>query len=493
MAARRQAALRRGSLVAGAALAACAQAPREAARAGASALTAERVQRVSVSDSGAELSTCTSTRPSCKNASHPTISYDGLRIAFDCDAHEVVREAPNSDHLQLVYVRDLAAQRTWLASAGRDSDGALVLPDAPCGFGEITGDGRQVLFASGASNLTAQDDEGADVFAGLIEEQRVECVTAGLPGDWADPSPSFDGRCVALTSSGSSFARLRRAAVGPIDGRPSGAGDVFVLERDTGDLEWVSHRPDGTASNGSSAQPVIDEQGHVVAFMSDATDLVELDANGSELDIFARDRRSGELVCVSRTHAGRDGGDGVSRKPSISGNGRFVAFESVASNLLPPGEDTNGRSDVFVHDLATRTTVRVSVTSDGREARAQSGYSAISPDGRFVAFTSLARNLAPGGSGGVSQFYVRDRDASGDGVFDESGDARTLRLSTGPTGEPANGRSGGNCDLSGDGRAAVFMSEGDGLVPFDTNGAKPGERCSPTCLFGRDVFVGRLP
>ena len=129
--------------------------------------------------------------------------------------------------------------------------------------------------------------------------------------------------------------------------------------------------------------------------------------------------------------------------------------------------------------------MRVSVDSSGGQAIAASGYAALSADGRFVAFTSMAANLAPCAMQHL-QCFVHDRDVDADGVFDEPGQISTRLASMSPTaGVPANGMSGGNCAQSADGRFVVFMSEGDNLVTPDLNG-----QC--TNCFGRDVFRARL-
>ncbi|MCC7014371.1 MAG: PD40 domain-containing protein [Planctomycetes bacterium] len=456
---------------------------------GASALTLAPLERVSVANGGAELRTCTTARPACKNSSHPVLSYDGLRVAFDCDALDVVPGFANDRHDAHIYVRDLASGSTQLISAARAADGSIVPPNDGAAFAEMSADGAFVAFGSSATNLAAPDTEpDSDVFLARLEPFQIECLTATLDGVSSGPALNADARFVAFVSTASVVPDLRLVDGRPASQAPATFDNVFLLDRSNARFTWLSAARD-KQSNGPSTQPSVDDVGLRIAFVSEATDLVERDSNGAEPDVFVIDRESGELRCVSVALGSRATANGVSRKPAISGNGRFVVFESTATDLIAPGSDTNKLSDIFVRDLATESTVRVSVANDDAEARGQSGYGAISPDGRFVAFTSFARNLVPGGTTrGTSQFYVRDRDVSGNGVFDEAGDTRTLRLSQSLAGIPANARSGGNCDLSGDGRTAVFMSEGSELVPGDLNGAADHAPCSPTCLFGRDVF-----
>jgi Tol biopolymer transport system component len=480
-------------LGAAALLASCSplQAPSSSAIQAAAVRVPAPLERVSLSDSEGELFSCTTTRPPCKNASHPTISFDARRVAFDCDANGVVPGFGNDSHVGQTYVRDLASGSTILVSAARDKNNAIVPPNGPSTFAEISGDGEYVAFSSVASNLVEGDDEKlSDVFLARIAPFELVSVVPMLDGESESPSISFDARFVAFASSARNFVGLRAAGGAPSATAPTKDRNVFVIDRSSGSIEWLSRKQDGAEPNGPSSAPAIDDAGLRVAFTSEATDLFSSDANGSAADVFVADRETGQLQCVSLRYDGLSTANAVSRKPTMSGNGRFVAFESNASDLLRPGEDTNGQSDVFVRDLQPGRIARMSLTASGGEARGPSGYAAISSDGRFVAFTSLARNLTPGDeTSNYFQFFVRDRDVSGDGAFDEPGDVRTLRLSTAPDGSPANARSGGNADLAADGRTAVFMSESNLLVGGDTNGVGVGMGCSPTCVFGRDVFL----
>ena len=135
----------------------------------------------------------------------------------------------------------------------------------------------------------------------------------------------------------------------------------------------------------------------------------------------------------------------------------------------------------------------MNLTVDGREGNGNSAYAEISADGRWVLFSSIATDLIPADdTTGFLDFFVRDRDSSDDGRFDEAGDVCTRRLSATPWGEGANGRSGGNTSISGDG-VVVFMSRGSNLIPADTNGVKTSpSACSPACPFGQDIFLRTL-
>ena len=225
-------------------------------------------------------------------------------------------------------------------------------------------------------------------------------------------------------------------------------------DRQTGQTTRVSVASDGAQGNGDSGQPVISADGRFVAFYSSASNLVPGDTNGVE-DVFVHDRLTGQTARVSVASDGAQG-NGPSWGPSISADGRFVAFESRASNLVPG--DTNDTTDVFVHDRLTGQTTRVSVASDGREGNSYSWLARISADGRFVVFTSDASNLVPGDTNGTWDVFVHDRQTG-----------QTTMVSVASDGTPGNGRSIG-VSISGDGRFVAFESEASNLVAGDTNG-----------------------
>src|SRR6266516_201460 len=222
--------------------------------------------------------------------------------------------------------------------------------------------------------------------------------------------------------------------------------------------ELVSVRSNGTQGDGISGRvsaPAVSTDGVVVAFDSEATNLVGGDTNGA-LDVFVRDRASGRTERVSVSSKGKQGDSG-SAGPMLSGDGRFVTFSSGAANLV--SGDTNGRSDIFVHDRMTGETTRVSVAADGAQGDNNSiGTAAISADGRFVAFTSDASNLVPQTAPG-RHIYVKDRST---GAIE--------RLSVGPG---IRGGSAFGTRISGDGRLVAFDSIATNLVAGDTNTCGP--------------------
>src|SRR5688572_7490400 len=230
-----------------------------------------------------------------------------------------------------------------------------------------------------------------------------------------------------------------------------------ALAHPPGVTEWVSVSSDGTGANNQSDMPAISGDGRFVAFVSLADNLVTGDTNGFA-DTFVHDRLTNVTERVSVSSRERQGNEhsgliGIAAYPAISEDGRFVAFVSQADNLV--SKDNNGNADVFVRDRLLGTTERVSVNSAGEEADIGGTGPAISADGRFVAFQSQAQNLVPGGNPFlfVDQVYIHDRDTGA-----------TEIISVNAAGEAGNSLNV-EADISADGRFVVFSSFADNLVP----------------------------
>jgi Tol biopolymer transport system component len=223
--------------------------------------------------------------------------------------------------------------------------------------------------------------------------ERVSVDSAGNQGNNGgdEPAISADGRFVAFVS-----------ADNLVPGDTNDNLDIFVHDRKTGATERVSVDSAGNQANviGSTSEAAISADGRFVAFNS-ANNLVPGDTNDN-FDIFVHDRKTGATERVSVDSAGNQGNGAA--VAAISADGRFVAFQSVADNLVLG--DTNGAIDVFVHDRKTGATERVSVDSAGNQANYESVSPAISGDGRFVAFVSLADNLVPGDTNGTYDVFV---------------------------------------------------------------------------------------
>jgi Periplasmic component of the Tol biopolymer transport system len=242
-----------------------------------------------------------------------------------------------------------------------------------------------------------------------------------------------------------------------VPGDTNGTWDIFVRDWWAGTTTRVNVSSDGgQQADDFSFGAAISADGRYVVFGSVASNLVPGDTNGT-YDIFVRDLSTGT---TSRADVSSDGtqanGGFYNYTVAISADGRYVAFGSVASNLVP--DDTNGRQDIFVRDRWAGTTSRVSLASDGSQANGHSMSTAISGDGRWVAFGALASNLVPGDTNGSQDIFLRDRWAGS-----------TSRVSVASDGTQANGASFGPAVSNNRGPVVAFGSVASNLVPDDTN------------------------
>jgi hypothetical protein len=241
-----------------------------------------------------------------------------------------------------------------------------------------------------------------------------------------------------------------------VAGDTNASSDIFVRDRVSGTTERVSIDSNGVEGNSGSNNPSISANGRFVAFWSGASNLVAGDTNSS-FDVFVHDRQSGTTERLSVDSVGLQGNDD-SFSPSISADGRFAAFYSNATNLV--AGDTNGQPDVFVRDRVNGTTELVSVATNGTAANSYSHYPAISADGRFVAFHSNASNLVLGDTNGAIDVFVHDRQLG-----------TTERVSVDTYGAQANSLYSYSASISADGRFVAFWSDAWNLVANDTNGS----------------------
>ena len=286
------------------------------------------------------------------------------------------------------------------------------------------------------------------VFSALAAPGNITRVSVDSSGAQANdysrfPSISGDGRFVAFESEASNL----------IAGETNGVGGVFVHDRQIGATTRVSVDSSGAQANNGSGAAAISNDGRYVAFYSYASNLVPGDTN-EMIDIFVHDRQTGATTRVSVDSSGAEANGNsadVYFAVAISGDGRYIAFQSEASNLV--ARDTNGVDDIFVHDRQTGVTSRVSVDSSGAEANSGSIAPAISSNGRFVTFSSGATNLVAGDTNGKTDVFVHDLQTG-----------QTTLASVSSTGQQADG--GGNSpDISGDGRYVVFISKSNNLAP----------------------------
>ena len=362
-----------------------------------------------------------------------------------------------------IFVRDLAKRTTTrvsVSSDGTEGNKASYFPF-------ISSDGRYVTFTSEANNLDPSDTNGAgDVFVHDTRTRQTLMISNATNGSGGNDlsfwsSISADGRYVAFMSNATNL----------VQSDSNDSWDIFLHDTQTGQTSLVSSGYDGTQANSQSEYPIISSDGNYVAFASDATNIVARDNNGYR-DVFEYDRQTGKTIRVSLASDGTQANEGTQAFViSISSDGKFVVFPSLATNLVP--NDTNNVWDIFVHDRDTGETSRVSVSSDGKQADAGSYGVSISADGRYVTFGSNATNLVPDDLNGVMDVFVYDRQTR-----------QTERVSVATDGTQGNEASGftliapDGIDfaygplISSDGTKVAFMSNASNLVVNDTNSSQ---------------------
>ncbi|HET9667637.1 MAG TPA: hypothetical protein VFP09_12805, partial [Desertimonas sp.] len=398
-----------------------------------------------------------------------SVSADGRYVAFASDADNLSDD--DNDGFSNVFLRDLQDGDTTLVSRQSAAEGGLG-GDAVSFNPAISANGRYVAFASDADNLGPTNPAPEAVVNIFVRDTLLNTTTlvsrADGAGDGGDnisnwPSISADGRYVAFASDANNL-------VEGID-----ALSVFVRDTQTGDTSAISLATNEEAANDVSAFPSISATGRYVAFQSFADNLADGENEGVR-NVFVRDRLGGgTTTLVSRAEDGL-GADATSSDASISADGRYVAFESEATNLAP-GNNNGALGDAFVRDLLNGTTSQVSANDAGVGGDGASGDAtlpgdgpAISDDGRYVAYQSLSDNLSGADNDAVSDVFFRDTQA----------DTTTLvSRATGATGAAGNGDSF-LAAISASGRYVVFDSSAENLVPGDVNGF--------TDIFHRDVL-----
>ncbi len=329
---------------------------------------------------------------------------------------------------------------------------------------QISRDGRYIVFRSSATNLISGDtNDWWDIFRKDLltgEVLRVSTSSSGAEPNRSSAAPmmSADGRYVVFTSEASNLV--------PND--TNNFDDVFLKDLATGSLLRASTSTAGVQGNGTSYEPQISADGRYVAFTSFAYNLVGGDGNFSQ-DCYRKDLVTGETVRINVSSSGTESNRGAAL-PSISEDGRYVAFASTASNLV--AGDTNNRDDVFRKDLQTGAIIRVSTSSSGQQGNAESAWLSMSGDGMKIAFTSYATNLVQG-----------DTNASGDIFLKDVPTGVTTRVSVGSSGEQGDGHSEFPA-LSSDGLALTFTSYSTNFLSGDLNASRD--------VFRKHLFTGEL-
>lgn len=346
---------------------------------------AGQTTRVNVSSDGAQTNAYTS---------YQALSADGRWVVFASSANNLVLNDSNNAADIFVHDRQTGmTTRVSVSSTGAQHTGQ----DA--GEPDISANGQFVAFTSDAANLVSDDTNGvADVFVHDRQTGITTRVSVGPGGTQAgaasiQPSLSADGRFVIFTSSANNL----------VPGSQTPTLDVFVHDRQTATTARVSVNSAGEAAQGESDGGVLSADGRIVVFTSEAANLAPDDTNGKG-DVFVHDRQTGLTTRVSVDSAGIQANQD-SFYPTLSADGRFVAFVTAAN--LVPGDNGNA-IDVFIHDRQTGLTKRASVTSTNTPANGTSSWPSLSANGRFIAFGSDATNLIPGDTNGATDIFIRD-------------------------------------------------------------------------------------
>ena len=374
----------------------------------------------------------------------------------------------------------------------------------------ISENGHFIAFYSLSDNLVPNDENNSwDIFVRDCLSSKTERLFAysllfsNIPGDVPiDPSISANGRFVAFTSNQILVPNDTNLML-----------DVFVKDRKTGRKSRVSIASDGTQANWWSEWQSISKDGRYVVFGSWATNLVA-GIKDSLYRIYIHDRNSKQTKCISISSQGQPCNHyAYINDGAISDDGRYVVFSSWSDNLVP--NDTNGYEDVFFHDYKTQKTVRISMAFDGKQGNAASSHPTISGDGRFVAFRSYATNLVKKDTNSMPDIFIYNTKTKKNKMVSISSDGKqgndissqpsisadgrfvafwsystnlvqdstvyaqvyihdcltgkTAIASVDSKGNPGNGHSDYRPIISRSGRFVTFPSPADNLVPDDTN------------------------
>lgn len=400
--------------------------------------------------------------------------------------------APGKQNIRVLVPNEWQASAEPIQRVGLGT----VQGNGPSTQASTSSSGRIVAFVSTASNLVSGDDANPSIFVfdrgqqsivrvpiggtnlsvlGLVgqEEQYVllrngdllylfdrrtsslEPISVSNTGELANAhsdsaAASSDGEWIAFSSFANNIV--------PND--TDNFADVFLYNRTTRSVESISIAANGVQGNNDSEEPRISSDGRFVAFVSDASNLVANDRNGLG-DAFLYDRVTRSIQRVNVSNSGAES-NGFTFPPAISGDGRYVAFQSLASNLAV--SDTNRNSDLFVYDRTTKTTERLSISFP---AGSRTNVSpSLSEDGQYVVFDSLNSVLNPSDPSTTKSIFVFDRFASPNTVGSSASQLSLVSKSL--VGQVNNGDNQ-RANISSDGRSIVFESRSSNLVANDTN------------------------
>lgn len=327
----------------------------------------------------------------------PDISANGQYVVFGSSASNLTTDDSNG-FMSDIFIYDVRNKSTRLLS--KASDGTQGNNSSQ--FSAISNDGQFVAFSSSASNLTANDTNNAmDVFLHDRKTAKTSRVSLSSAGEQAETGISNgivgisgNGQYVVFSSYSSNLVAGDTVS-----------DDVFLRDTKAGTTTWVSRAVRQTGFDGQSRFPSISNDGRYIAFQSGSSKLVDDDTDDVNSDIFIYDRVNKKSTKITRN------ANGNSILPTISANGNFVGFISQASNLVD--NDTNGTWDTFVYDRQSNTTTRINITPQDLQSAGDPllilSRPDLSADGRFIGFESAAKDLSGNDTDNVVDVFLRDR------------------------------------------------------------------------------------
>ena len=397
----------------------------------------------------------------------PAISADGRFVVFLSVASNLVSNDDNG--LLDVFVHDLWTRTTTLVSQSFDGGPANGEPSRPA----ISANGELIVYSSDASNVIPGDctdatgdcNEASDVFLYNRLTGETELISVNSTGEIGNknsftrrPSVTNDGRYVVFYSNSTNYDE--RVLDDPE------TNQVYVRDRFSGTTELISENSSEEIGDNDSEYPTISADGSAIAFHSFAANLVDEKDINETLDVFLYELDSETLTRISNTPDGW-ASNGASDLAALSADGSKVAFVSFADNLLPPGEDNNNTSDIFIYTVADKTIHRSSVNSLGEEGNAISDVPSLSDSGRYAAYYSFADNLVADDENECTDDTNKKRSCT-DVFRHDTVTRETIRVSINALGQEGNNDS--SCSgITADGQAVVFYSYATNLVLDDAN------------------------
>lgn len=431
-------------------------------------------------------------------STNPDMSADGRFIVFESEASNISDTTPVKQCVssldggrvrpcQYIYLVDRELDELTMVSVKFNNfpaDGNSYLP-------VVSDDGRYVAYMSYATNLETEEircEIDGQWFScpNVFVYDRTTRRTTWVSRPVTDPRPIGVNEVIpsslapSMSNDGRFITYLSRAANLVADDT-NDAGDIFVFDRESGTNRIVSRSTDGQLSNGESFRPMISGDGRVVVFASFGDNLVPDDTNET-VDVFAHDLATGATTRVSVASDGTEA-DWFSEMPSISDDGRYVLFESIATTLDPndqnfvcdldgDGEANQNCVDVFLHDRTTGTTTLVSLSANGEQNFDSSISGQTNQDASVVLFSNSGSGLVPGDGNNAYDLFIRDLRANTTTRISVASDGTEGDHQSGIVNNPTTLRP--TYALTGDGRYIVFASSATNFVANDLNN---GEDC----------------